>query len=104
MIFLRCSFLPYSAMALWPVVLVKHHDLQQNAVLVNHERIHHHQQIELLILPFYLLYVLNYLFNLIRFHNHDHAYREIIFEREAYQMEKEEAYLTNRKWCAWRGF
>ncbi|HLP50692.1 MAG TPA: hypothetical protein VK154_07380 [Chitinophagales bacterium] len=45
-------WVPYSAMAVYPFILVKRKELQNNAVLINHEKIHHRQQLELLILPF----------------------------------------------------
>lgn len=90
-------FIPYSAIALYPFVLVKNQALKQNEVLIHHERIHLRQQIELLIIFFYLLYALNYLMNLIWYRNHYKAYREIVFEKEAYEMEKNLDYLQSRK-------
>ncbi len=84
-------------MALWPFILLKRPDLKDNAMLIHHERIHHRQQLELLIVPFYLLYVLHYLFNLCRYRQHDRAYREIVFEREAYACEADATYLHGRK-------
>ncbi len=90
-------FVPYSAMAVYPFILIKKKEMQHNAVLINHEKIHHRQQLELLILPFYLLYFINYLFNLIRYRNHFKAYREIIFEREAFAMDNDLDYLNRRK-------
>lgn len=87
---------PYSAMAIWPFILVKRKEMKQDAVLINHERIHHRQQLEMLIIPFYLVYFVNYLCNLIKYRAHYKAYREIIFEREAYNMEKDMGYLKNR--------
>lgn len=93
-------YIPYSAMALYPFIVVKHAKLRENRVLINHELIHLRQQAELLILPFYFLYVVNYVINLVRFKNHDKAYREIVFEQEAYAMDNDLQYLANRKWFA----
>jgi hypothetical protein len=70
----------------------------------HHERIHHTQQVELLLMGFYILYGLNYLLNLFRYRNHRKAYREIIFEREAYAMDKDPAYLKQRKLFAFLDF
>jgi hypothetical protein len=95
-LFLRVSRLPYSAMALYPFILIRSRELRQDPVLMNHECIHHRQQLELLILPFYLWYVLHYLINLLRFRDHDRAYRHIIFEREAYAMDTDQGYLRGR--------
>ena len=89
--------IPYSAMAVYPFILIKKKELQHNEVLIFHEKIHHRQQLELLIIPFYLLYFLNYTANLIIYRNHYKAYRQIVFEREAYTMEKNFEYLKKRK-------
>lgn len=97
-------FVPYSAMAVYPFILVKKEEMKQNAELIHHEKIHHRQQLELLIVPFYLLYLLNYLFNLLRYRNHYKAYREIIFEREAFQMDNDLDYLNRRKMFAFVNF
>jgi hypothetical protein len=84
-------------MALYPFILVKHRSDLNNPVLINHERIHHQQQLELLILPFYLWYLLNYLFNRLKYRDHYQAYRRISFEKEAYAYEEDLSYLSKRK-------
>ena len=71
---------------------------------MNHEFIHFRQQIELLILPFYIYYLLNYLINLIRFQNHFQAYRNILFEREAYENDSNLSYLSERRFAAWTSY
>ena len=88
---------PYSAMAIYPFIFIKKKEMKNDTVLIYHERIHHRQQLELLIIPFYILYLFNYLLNLLRYKNHYKAYREIIFEREAYTMENDFEYLNRRK-------
>ena len=95
------SFLPASGMAIFPFVLIKYAKLEADRQIINHELIHLRQQIELLIIPFFMLYLLNYLFNLIRYRNHDRAYRNIIFEREAYCNDSNYSYLSNRKFATW---
>lgn len=69
--------------------------------IINHEKIHLRQQLELLILPFYILYLINYLFNLIIYKKHDLAYRKIIFEQEAYLHDADLKYLKNNSWYGW---
>lgn len=65
--------------------------------LINHERIHFQQQIELLVLPFFILYFGNYLINLFKYRfNHNKAYYNIIFEKEAYKNENNLNYLKVR--------
>lgn len=88
-------------MALYPFILLKHKSQKADRILVNHERIHLRQQVELLIIPFYLLYLLNYLINLIRYRNHRRAYFNISFEKEAYACDQNLNYLKTRKFFAW---
>lgn len=88
-------------MALYPFILISHQALLKDKALINHERIHLRQQAELLVIPFYLLYLLNYLLNLMRYQNHHKAYLNIVFEREAYAKENNLAYLKSRKWYSW---
>jgi len=91
-------------MALYPFILLKEKELKENKIMIHHEKIHLRQQLEMLLLFFYLAYVLNYFFNLLKYQNHYRAYREIIFEREAYKMEKDLEYLKNRKFWNFRRF
>ncbi len=65
--------------------------------IVNHERIHNAQMKELLFIPFYILYVIEWLFRLLQFRDWDKAYRNISFEREAYSHGHNMNYLKNRK-------
>ncbi len=95
---------PYSAMALYPFILIKREELRDNAELIHHEKIHHRQQLELLIVGFYVFYGAHYLFNLVKYRNHYKAYREIIFEREAFAMDKDLDYLKRRKIFAFTKF
>ena len=86
----------YTAMALYPFIIVRDTGLAVNAVLLNHERIHLRQQLEMLILPFYIWYVLEYFIRLIKYRNRKTAYRNISFEREAYANEGNLSYLHSR--------
>ena len=94
----------YRGIAIFPFILISERVYRQNPVLINHERIHFRQQLELLILPFYILYLGNYLLNRLRYSSHDAAYRNIVFEREAYFRESDLQYLHNRKFFGWRKF
>jgi hypothetical protein len=97
-------FMNINGMALFPFILVQSERLKHDKAVIDHERIHIRQQAELLILPFYLLYLLNYLVNLIVYRNHDKAYMNIVFEREAYANEVDPAYLQQRKLYNWCGY
>lgn len=64
---------------------------------MNHERIHFKQQIEMLWVFFFFWYGIEYLVRLLQYKNSYRAYRNISFEREAYQNEKNTAYLSSRR-------
>jgi len=102
--FFILSKLPANAMAIFPFIILKNKSLKVDKVLINHERIHFRQQLELLILPFYFLYLLMYLINLIRYRNHYLAYFNIPFEKEAYHFDNDLSYLAHRKAFAWLSF
>lgn len=87
----------YRGMTLYPFVIIKNLFDKENRVLVNHEKIHIRQQLELLILPFFILYFLEYLVRLLQYNNKSEAYRNISFEREAYGNENNLEYLSQRK-------
>jgi hypothetical protein len=99
MIFISKFMVPkgYSGITLYPFIFLKKKHYKKNRVFINHEKIHLKQQLELLILFFYLLYGLEYLRNLIKYKNHYFAYKNISFEREAYQNETNLNYLETRK-------
>jgi len=84
-------------MAIFPFIFVHDQMMKENRVLINHERIHLRQQVELLILPFYLWYVTEYLINRLRYKDAKTAYRNISFELEAYGNEADLDYLANRR-------
>jgi hypothetical protein len=84
-------------MALFPFILLKERRLKQDEVIMNHERIHHRQQIELLIAPFYFFYLLHYAWNLMQYRNHRRAYQNIVFEKEAFANDHNLQYLDRRK-------
>lgn len=69
--------------------------------VINHERIHTAQQRELLFLPFYVIYVLEWLFRLISLRSFKAAYSNISFEREAYANGHNLSYLPGRPRYAW---
>jgi hypothetical protein len=86
----------YRGLTAFPFVFVKYRADKENIVFINHEKIHLRQQLELLILPFFLWYVLEYIVRLVQYKNKDLAYRNISFEREAYSNESDMGYLKNR--------
>jgi hypothetical protein len=63
---------------------------------LNHEAIHTAQMKELLYIPFYMWYVVEWLVRLIKCRDAHTAYKNISFEREAYKYEENPAYLAGR--------
>ena len=91
--FFRKNFI---AIAVFPFILLKNKDLRRNKRLLNHEKIHLRQQIELLIIPFYIWYLAEYFLRLIQCKNGNMAYMNISFEREAYENDQNLNYLKQR--------
>jgi hypothetical protein len=89
-----------SAITLWPFIIFKLKSNATDDILLNHEKIHLKQQIELGVIPFYLIYLLEYLFGLIKHRSHDKAYRSISFEQEAYQNDSNLGYIKTRRFYA----
>lgn len=83
-------------MALWPFIILRSKDLNKNQRLLNHERIHLRQQLELLLIFFYLWYGIEFLVHFVRYGNYYNAYRKISFEQEAYTHEHNLNYLKKR--------
>lgn len=94
----------YRGLTIFPFVLLKFQKDKANEVLINHEKIHFRQQLELLILPFYIWYFLEYILRFIQYRNTNLAYRNICFEREAYINETDLNYLNKRPVWSWRHF
>lgn len=75
------------AIAFYPFIFLRS-DANPNPILINHERIHLRQQLEMFIIPFYVWYLIEY-FN--------KGYWEISFEKEAYANERDLLYLEKRE-------
>lgn len=91
---IRNSIIPFKGFAainLFGVVFVRKEIRPQHNISIydwdkmfNHELIHTAQMKELLYLPFYLLYSIEWLIRLAIYRDAREAYRNISFEREAY--------------------
>ncbi len=84
--------------ALFPFILLA--SKQPSKKLINHEKIHIRQQIELLVLPFYFWYLIEFGIKFIKYQNFHKAYLHISFEKEAYRHEASPEYLKKRKFWA----
>lgn len=98
------SILPFKgfiAINLFGVVFIrkeykKYDGTYSMARTMNHERIHTAQMRELLYIPFYLLYLLEWIYRLLT-PPMKTAYRDISFEREAMAHEENFDYVEQRK-------
>ena len=87
----------YSGIALFPFILLKDQKDVEDSSMLQHEKIHLRQQMELLILPFFIWYGIEYLIRMLRYKNKKLAYRNISFEREAYANELQKDFLQKRR-------
>jgi hypothetical protein len=95
----------YLAITLYPLgIFYRSEEVRDDPTIRNHELIHWAQQKEMLCLLFYPWYLIEYLIKLIRFMNHQKAYRGIGFEREAKKFERDLDYLSMRKRFHWIRF
>lgn len=86
----------YKAMTVWPFIFVRK---EIDGETINHEMIHGRQQVEMLLVPFFIWYVAEWLIRLV--FGHGNAYHNIGFEREAFANEWDDEYLENRRAYAW---
>ncbi|OAB79687.1 hypothetical protein [Cochleicola gelatinilyticus] len=86
----------FTGISLWPFVIVRSREMKKDLTFLNHERIHLKQQTELLVVPFYIWYVVEYGVRLLQYKDRYKAYKNISFEREAYANEGNLQYLEKR--------
>lgn len=89
---------------LFGVLIVRKNFGEVSESLINHEQIHTRQMIELLFIPFYIIYVAEWLIRLIQYKDRLEAYYNISFEREAYQNMENMTYLKNRRPYSFIGY
>lgn len=87
----------YVGLTIWPFIILREGHLRSDEGLINHERIHLRQQVELLLLPFYICYMTEWLLRSLWYMDRYKAYRNLSFEREAYSNEGNSEYLQQRK-------
>jgi len=86
----------FSAIVIFPFLITRDKNIKDNHVMINHEKIHFRQIIEMLIIPFYLWYGVEFIFRYFQYKDKHKAYLNICFEREAYANEKDLNYLKKR--------
>lgn len=86
----------FNALAIWPFIILRESELRQDDILLYHERIHLRQQVELLWIFFFLIYFAEFLAKIVIYRKLKLAYRNISFEREAYNYERASNYLKDK--------
>lgn len=89
------------AFTFFPFIFVRDEVIKNNVATINHESIHGRQQVEMLLIFFFLWYYIEYLINYFIYKSWDKAYYQISFERESYKNEKNPDYLKTRKLFSW---
>ena len=97
LIFKHILFKNYNGITIFPFIFLKSNTLKLDKKLINHEKIHLKQQVELLWVFFFIWYFTEYIIGLISYKNHYLAYKNISFEKEAYINEGNLQYLKTRK-------
>lgn len=87
----------YVAITLFPFIFIRKEYKPVSKETIAHESIHVQQQLELLLIFFYIWYGIEYLINLAKYRNHSMAYYNISFEKEAYSNQRSASYLEERK-------
>lgn len=87
-------FKGYKAINLFGVIFARS---AMDSVDINHERIHTAQMKELLYIPYYIWYLIELLVLLFKYGTFKEAYKNIRFEKEAYDNEGDLSYLYHRK-------
>lgn len=87
----------FAGLTLFPFIILKEKRDVSNPVMLQHEKIHIRQQMELLILPFFIWYGIEYLLRTFQYKDKHIAYRNISFEREAYANESQKDFLQKRR-------
>jgi len=90
----------FTGITLYPFIFLRSKELKKDEILVNHEKIHLQQQLELGIIFFYIIYGFEWLIKCAQYKNGYLAYRNLSFEKEAYFHESNINYLKKRKFWA----
>ncbi|MFV8226249.1 hypothetical protein [Christiangramia aquimixticola] len=90
----------FKGISLWPFVILESKQLKENSFFLNHEKIHLRQQLELLLIFFYVWYAIEFFIRYLSCKDGMLAYRNISFEKEAYRREYNLKYLKERPFWA----
>jgi hypothetical protein len=102
-----CELLGVKGIMLFPFCIV---NSKSNKNLVRHEQIHFKQATELWVIPFYIMYLIDYLKKRKQYKHvnanirHFVAYRAMYFELEAFMNDHKEDYLKTRPRFNWKKY
>lgn len=71
---------------IFPLIFISHRKRSCPKWLLLHENVHIKQQKKWLVIPFFVIYLYDYCYWRIKGMDHDRAYRNIRFEKEAYDL------------------
>ncbi len=94
----------FAGLTIFPFVFLRYPVDKANSTFINHEKIHLRQQIELLIIPFFVLYFFEFFIRWMQYKNRYLAYKNISFEREAYANETNMNYLKTRNFYSFLNY
>ncbi len=92
------------AIVIFPFIFLLDKRYKEDRYLLNHENIHIRQAAEMLVVPFYIWYAVEFFIRYLQYRKFREAYFNISFEREAYRNEQNLQYLKSRKLWAFRKY
>jgi len=98
-LFNRIFSINFEGFTFYPFILLSGENTEKD--IYNHELIHIQQTEETFFIGYILILVTQYTFNLCKYRNLYKAYRNLAFEKEAYDNMKNLDYLKSRKKFAW---
>jgi hypothetical protein len=95
----------HRVLCIWPFLFISFGEPPHvPAEVLNHERIHARQQLEMGWVFFFVWYGLEFLVRWVQYRDRLKTYRALSHEKEAYQHEGVQGYLKVRKPYAWRKY
>lgn len=94
----------FHAINLFGVVFARNGQPKLSRQMVNHEAIHTRQMLELFVVGFYVWYIVEWIVRWIIFKDRFIAYKNIGFEREAFDNDGNPDYLKQRKWYGFASY
>ncbi len=94
----------FRAINLFGVVFARKEQAELSRQIINHESIHTRQMLELMVIGFYVWYIVEWIIKWIIYKDRFLAYRNIGFEREAYDNDEDLDYLKYRKWYGFASY